>query len=77
MLKSHDIYLTGSLFIAPASKVEEFEYLFEQKIQEYHRLCLSDDDQALVVQIYWDVTSMFNIVLDTEWFSLFRKHLNL
>jgi hypothetical protein len=77
MLQTDDIYLTGSLFIVHTGKVESFEEAFKNKILEYHRRCLSDDDQSVVTQIYWDQPDWFNIVLDTEWFSLFRKHYNM
>lgn len=48
--------------------------LIIQKKWQNDYIC--DDDQALVLQLYYDNPSIFNIILDNEWFSLFRKHLN-
>jgi hypothetical protein len=76
MLRSDKIYLTGSLFIAHTNKVDEFEQAFDAKIREYHGMSLSDDDQSLVTQMYWDNPDLFHLVFDTEWFCLFRKHYN-
>jgi hypothetical protein len=77
LLRSDDVYLTGSMFITHTESVELFEQTFDEKIREYHSLGLSDDDQSLVTQMYWDKPERFHLIVDKEWFSLFRKHYNL
>lgn len=76
LLRSDDIYLSGSMFIVFTDYVETFEKAYEEKLKEYHRLGVSDDDQSVVTQMYWDRPDWFNVIVDNEWFSLFRKYYN-
>jgi hypothetical protein len=71
MLKSEDIYLTGSSFIVPNSLVENFEILYENKIKNFQYDYICDDDQNLVLQLYYDNHNLFHIIYDEKWFSLF------
>lgn len=71
MLKSEDIYLTGSSFIVPNSLVENFEMLYENKINVFHNDYICDDDQNLVLQLYYDKPELFHIIYNEKWFSLF------
>lgn len=71
MLKSDDIYLTGSSFIVPNSLVENFEILYENKIKNFQNNYICDDDQNLVLQLYYDNPELFHIIYNNKWFSLF------
>ena len=71
MLKSDDIYLTGSSFIVPKSLVDNFEMMYENKIRSFEENYISDDDQNLVLQLYYDRHELFHIIYHHEWFSLF------
>ena len=76
MLWSYNIYLKGSQFIVHTSLVNIFEKLYENKLVEWSKFIVCDDDQTLVLQIYYDNRGLFQLIQDNEWFSLFRKHLN-
>ena len=71
MLRSHDIYLTGSSFIVPTSLVEKFEEIYDLKIKEWQSKYITDDDQSLILQLYYDNPDLFKIIQNDKWFSLF------
>ena len=72
MLRSDDIYLTGSSYIIHSSQVLLFEQLYENKIKEFHEKCITDDDQNLILQLYYDYPDMFHLIQNNNWFSLFN-----
>lgn len=72
MLRSDDIYLTGSSFIVDSTVVSKFEYLYENKIKDWQSKNLTDDDQNLVLQLYYDNPELFCIIHNNAWFSLFN-----
>jgi hypothetical protein len=72
MLTSDTIYFDGSSFIVPSSYVTLYQDLFEQKIQEFQEKCITDDDQNLVLSIYYDSPHLFQ-VYNGRWFSLFKE----
>ena len=72
MLKSHDIYLTGSSYIIHSSMVELFEELYENKIKEWLKLGITDDDQNLILQLYYDSPDHFHLIQSNKWFSLYN-----
>lgn len=76
MLASDTVYITGSQFVIHSSLVEEYEKIYEEKLINWQEKNICDDDQSLVLQLYYDKPSRFTLFYDTEWFSLFRKHLN-
>jgi hypothetical protein len=71
MLKSNDIYLTGSSFIIPNNLVETFESVYKKKIINFEKEYICDDDQNLVLQLYYDNPELFYIIHNNQWFSLF------
>ena len=76
MLKSDTVFLTGSQFVIHTNLVNKFEMLYRNLLEKWKSDIICDDDQNAVLQIYFDNRSLFNLYLDNEWFSLFRKHLN-
>jgi hypothetical protein len=76
MLKSHSIYFPGGQFIVHTSLVETFETLVENKLLEWREKWICDDDQNLILQLYFDNPELFHIHKGHEWLSLFRVFLN-
>ena len=76
LIQTGEVFLAGSQFIVHRDLIELFEELWNEKLQEWDNKCICDDDQALVYQIYKDNPHLFDLFHSTEWFSLFRKHLN-
>ncbi len=72
MLRSDDIYLTGSSFIVDSAIVSNFENLYENKIKDWQSKYVTDDDQNLVLQLYYDNPELFCIIYNNAWFSLFN-----
>lgn len=72
MLASFEIFITGGAFIVHSSLISTFEYLYENKIQEWQRECITDDDQNLMLQLYYDNPNMFYLIQSNEWFSLYN-----
>jgi hypothetical protein len=75
MLQINEPFIAGSAFIVPNSLVEKFENIYEKKIIQWEENYISDDDQSLVLQLYYENPSLFYLILENEWFSLY-KHLN-
>ena len=73
MLKSNSIYFLGSAFIVHTKLVEHFEKIWENKIIEWQEKYVTDDDQNLIVQLYFDNPEIFQKIENTEWFGFFRK----
>ena len=71
MLASEDVYFAGSAFIVHHSLVESFEKKYEQKIKEWQKRGITDDDQNLVLQIYLDDPSIFYTVYHKNWRMLY------
>ncbi len=76
MLRSHDIYFTGGHFIAHNNYVNIYEYLYKQKLDEWKSKVICDDDQNLILQLYFDNPSIFQLYLMNTWRSLFSEFLN-
>lgn len=76
MLASDMVYITGSQFVIHYDLIDIFEKTYENKINELHQKNVCDDDQSLILQLYYDNPNMFNLFVDRECFSLFRKYLN-
>lgn len=74
MLGSDTIYFDGSSFIVYNTYVTLLHDLWEKKIIEYQDKMITDDDQNLVLQLYFDNPEIFNIIYNKEWFKLY-KHL--
>jgi hypothetical protein len=73
MLKSDEIYFLGSAFIVYTDLVEKFEELWENKIIEWQAKNITDDDQNLILQLYYDFPDLFSKIQNTKWFGIFTK----
>lgn len=73
MLSSNKIYFEGSSFIVYKTYIDLFHNLWEKKIIEFQEKYITDDDQNLVLQIYFEHPSLFNIVYNKEWFKLYKN----
>jgi len=82
MLLSHSIYIAGSQFIVHTELVETFETLYDSKLEEWKKNIVADDDQNLVLQLYFGHPNLFTLFSNYSeyhlymWFTLFRKFLN-
>jgi hypothetical protein len=71
MLSKNDVYIAGSAFIIYHDKVEVFESNYRQKIIEWQKNYITDDDQNLVLQLYLDDPSLFHLVYHKNWRMLY------
>ena len=72
MLKCDTVFITGSSFIVHNEIVDKFQYIYEKKILEWHKKMVTDDDQNLVLQLYYDNPEIFELKLNNKWFSLYN-----
>jgi hypothetical protein len=72
MLTSDCIFITGSSYIIHSSLVNTFEELYERKIKEWQANYITDDDQNLVLQLYFDYPDLFHLIQNKTWFSLYN-----
>jgi hypothetical protein len=66
-------YFDGSQFIIHTSLVEPFEILLENKIKEWQRKNVTDDDQSLTLQVYYNNSDLFQLIKNNTWFSLYAN----
>jgi hypothetical protein len=72
MLKTNDVYFTGSPNIIHKSMVIEFEKKYEKKLLEFYENYVTDDDQNVLLQLYYENPDMFNLKHNSEWFALYN-----
>jgi hypothetical protein len=72
MLKNNTIFITGSSFIVHNELVDKFQYIYENKLLEWHKKMVTDDDQSLILQLYYDNPEIFELKLNNKWFSLYN-----
>lgn len=77
MLREESIFFHGASFIVPKKLVFSYEKLYEEKVLELYDQFVSDDDQNIVYQIYYDHPEMFQYFKMSGWMKLYRDHLNL
>jgi len=75
MLSQDVIFFMGSAFIIPNELIEIFEILYEKKLKELEEKNIVDDDQNVVLQIYFDNKDLFSVFQNNTWF-VFYKLLN-
>ena len=46
--------------------------MYEKKILEWHKKMITDDDQSLILQLYYDNPEIFEFKLNNKWFSLYN-----
>lgn len=73
MLKSHAVYLLGSSYIVPNNLVEYFENLWESKLLEWQEKYITDDDQNLVLQLYFDNPQLFYGIKNEKWYNMYAN----
>ena len=76
MLSSHDIFVIGTIWVVPRPLAAAYANLYEEELQEWHRIGISDDDQALVYQLQFHHPWLFEWFENATFMSLFRWHLN-
>jgi len=77
MLASDVIYFQGSTFIVHNEYVNLFHDLWEKKLLEFQEKNITDDDQNVVLQIYFDNPTLFNKVYTNHWYTLYKDTLNI
>lgn len=73
MLSTWDIYFDGSQIIIHTSLIDLFDFLCNEKLKKWCELIVTDDDQNLVLQIYYDHPELFNLIINDKWYSLFNS----
>lgn len=76
MLKSNFVFFLGSSFIVPNNLVDLFELLWRKKIIEWQKNNITDDDQNLVLQIYFDNIDLFNKIKYDKWYGMYNTLIN-
>jgi len=72
MLRTNQVFITGSTFVLPREKINEYQELYEAKLIQWQKRGLADDDQSVILQLYYDQPGKFHLSQDPEWFSLYR-----
>ena len=72
MLKTNRVFITGSTFILQKENIKEYESLYDTKLKEWQKKGISDDDQSLILQLWFDQPSRFKLYESKDWFSLFH-----
>lgn len=76
MLKVEYIFIAGSQFIIPNKLVEKYLELYENKLNELLTNNICDDDQSIILQIYYENKELFSLINLLDWFTLFSNYLN-
>jgi len=71
MLASNCIYFLGSSFIIFTDLVEHYEKIYESKLIEWQKKGITDDDQSLILQLYYDNPKLFHIINHSKWFGFY------
>ena len=71
MLTQHVVYLLGSSFIVPSDLVAPFKNLWEDKLIDWQKRYITDDDQNLVLQLYFDNPELFNKIKHDKWYNMY------
>jgi hypothetical protein len=72
ILKLDKTIIKGSGFIIPNNLVETYHNKYENKLKKWYSNKNCDDDESLVLQLYFDNPEMFHFIVDKNWFSLFN-----
>ena len=71
MLSHDEIYFAGSMWVTPLALAERYAAVYEDALQRWHALKISDDDQSLVYQLFNAHPDMFTALDDPDWFRLY------
>lgn len=72
LLQLDDIIVMGGSFILPKSLVDTYEELYEENLLKLYDQYISDDDQNVVVQIYYKTPDLFHLLITDKWFDLYH-----
>jgi hypothetical protein len=72
LLQLDDIIVMGGSFILPNCLVDTYEILYEENLLKLYDQHISDDDQNVVVQIYYNNPELFHLLKTTKWFDLYH-----
>jgi len=73
VLKIDTVYLLCSSYIIPNEFVECFESIYEKKLLSFYKKNLTDDDQSIFLQIYYDYPFLFHLIDNVHWFGMYTK----
>lgn len=73
MLCSNYVYMLGSSFIVPNKLVENFESIWEKKLIDWQNKYITDDDQNLVLQLYFDNPELFSKIKNEKWYNMYSN----
>ena len=73
MLCSNYVYMLGSSFIVPNNLVENFESIWEKKLIDWQNKYITDDDQNLVLQLYFDNPELFSKIKNEKWYNMYSN----
>jgi mannosyltransferase OCH1-like enzyme len=65
-------YIAGSSFIIYKDLIDIFETKYKEKIIEWQNNYICDDDQSLVLQLFYENKNLFKLIIDSNWFQLFK-----
>jgi len=72
LLQLDDIIVMGGSFILPASLVDNYERLYEENLLKLYDQHISDDDQNVVLQIYYKNPEIFHLLKTDKWFDMYH-----
>ena len=73
MLKENAVFILGASYVVPNALVEKVEKLYDNKLTELYAMKITDDDQNILIQLYFDNPDMFHIIRDTEFYNLYAN----
>ena len=54
--------------------VDIYHSNYENKLNFWHSNNICDDDESMVLQLYFDNPELFHIIIDKKWFTLFNYY---
>jgi hypothetical protein len=73
MLQIDDPVIAGGAYIIPNELIETFEQIYENKILFWQQNGICDDDQSLILQLYYENMNLFHLILNSNWFALYNS----
>jgi hypothetical protein len=71
LVKSNNVYTTGGTFIVHKNYIGLLEKIYEKKLNQMYDNYITDDDQTVFTQLYFDYPSIFTLYTNPSWFSLY------
>ena len=73
MLQQNTIFILGASFVIPATMITTVHKLYEDKILELYSDNITDDDQSIWIQLFWDNPNIFLIINDDMFYNMFSN----